>query len=64
MKFKFYKVFTKGLLRGLTIEDNITYQTKSGFDGWVEAINKKHKSGKNPYYVKLSVNSDNIVVKR
>ncbi len=48
---KFKKAFTKGLLKGITLEDEITYPDFEGCMNHVEQINKNHKKGSLDYRI-------------
>lgn len=48
---KYSKTFTKGLLKGITLEEKISYPTFEGCMNHVEQINKHHRKGNLDYRI-------------
>lgn len=42
IRYYFTKHFTKGLLKGISIEDSITFPDEKMFQEWVSGVNSKN----------------------
>ena len=50
-KYEFTANMTKGTLKGMQIEQEITFENEKRFNKWIAGVNSNHKKGKCNFYV-------------